>query len=99
MTVAAATAAPAALAPPDPIAVYRDDGPLSRALGTLLGRALRLPGAGLLLLALLTLVAAIAIGGGDTPHGVAAVTLEFPAGALEAVEEARSGPEPERAGP
>jgi xylan 1,4-beta-xylosidase len=32
------------------------------------------------------------------PHGVAAVTLEFPAGALEAVEEAGSGSGPERAG-
>ena len=33
------------------------------------------------------------------PHGVAAITLEFPAGALEAVEKAGSGPEPERAEP
>ena len=75
MTAAAVTASPAALAPPDPIAVYRDDGPLARALGTLLGGALRLPGAALLLVALLALVAAIAIGGGDTPRPVAAAVL------------------------
>ena len=35
MTAAAITATPTALAPPDPIAVYRDDGPLARALGRL----------------------------------------------------------------
>jgi Family of unknown function (DUF5941) len=61
----------AVLAPPDPIVVYRDDGPLARALGGILP----LPGAGLLLLALLTLVAAIAIGGGDTSYPVAAAVL------------------------
>jgi hypothetical protein len=71
----AITAPPVALAPPDPITVYRDDGPLSHALGRLLGGVLRLPGAGLLLLALLALVAAIAIGGGDTPRPVAAAVL------------------------
>ena len=49
MTAAAITATPTALAPPDPIAVYRDDGPLARALGALLGRTLRLPGAALIL--------------------------------------------------
>ncbi len=41
MSAAAAAVEPAA--PPDPIAVYRDDGPLARALGAL-GRALPLPG-------------------------------------------------------
>jgi Family of unknown function (DUF5941) len=75
MSAAAVTASPVVLAPPDPVAVYRDDGPLSRALGALLGRALPLPGAALLLLALLALVAAIAIGGGDTPRPVAAAVL------------------------
>ena len=68
MSAAAVTVSPTALAPPDPIAVYRDDGPLARALGALLGRAVRLPGAGLILIALLSLAAAIAIGGGDTPR-------------------------------
>ena len=68
---AAVAASPTALAPPDPIAVYRDDGPLARALGAL-GRVLPLPGAGLVLVGLVSLLAAIAIGGGDTPHAVAA---------------------------
>ena len=74
MSAAAVTTAPTALAPPDPIAVYRDDGPLARALGGL-GRVLPLPGAGLLLLALLVLTGAIAIGGGDTSHAVAGAVL------------------------
>jgi uncharacterized protein DUF5941 len=74
MSAAAATA-PVVLAPPDPITVYRDDGPLARALGSLLGRALRLPGAVLLLVALLALVAAVAIGGADTSTPVAAAVL------------------------
>jgi uncharacterized protein DUF5941 len=75
MSAAAATAAPIVLAPPDPITVYRDDGPLARALGSLLGGALRLPGAALLLVAILALAAAIAIGGGDTSRPVAAAVL------------------------
>ena len=75
MTAAAVTSSPAALAPPDPLTVYRDDGPLSRALGALLGRVVPLPGAGLLLAAFLVLIAAIAIGGGDTPRPVAAAVL------------------------
>jgi len=62
------------LAPPDPIAVYRDDGPLARALGAL---PLRLPGAGLLLVAFLSLIAAIAIGGGDTSQPVAAAVVAW----------------------
>jgi Family of unknown function (DUF5941) len=74
MSAAAVTVAPTALAPPDPIAVYRDDGPLARALGAL---PLRLPGAGLLLIAFLSLIAAIAIGGGDTSHGVAAAVVAW----------------------
>jgi hypothetical protein len=44
-------------------------------LGSRLGGILRLPGAVLVLVALLVLVAAVAIGGGDTPHGVAAAVL------------------------
>jgi Family of unknown function (DUF5941) len=64
----------AVLAPPEPIAVYRDDGPLARALGAL---PVPLPGAGLLLVAFLSLIAAIAIGGGDTPHAVAAAVIAW----------------------
>jgi Family of unknown function (DUF5941) len=77
MSAAAVTAAPTALAPPDPIAVYRDDGPLARALGSLLGRALRLPGAALILAGMVPLVAAVAIGGGDTSRPVAAAVLAW----------------------
>jgi hypothetical protein len=75
MSAAAISASPVAVAPPDPIDVYRDDGPLARALGSLLGGALRVPGAVLVLVALLVLVAAVAIGGGDTSHPVAAAVL------------------------
>ena len=77
MTAAAVTASPTALAPPDPITVYRDDGPLARALGAALGRALRLPGAALVLAGLAPLVAVVAIGGGDTSRGVAAAVLAW----------------------
>ena len=77
MTAAAITATPTALAPPDPIAVYRDDGPLARALGALLGRTLRLPGAALILAGMLPLLAAVAIGGGDTSRLVAAAVLAW----------------------
>jgi uncharacterized protein DUF5941 len=77
MTAAAVTASPAALAPPDPITVYRDDSPLARALGAALGRALRLPGAALVLAGLAPLLAAVAIGGGDTSRGVAAAVLAW----------------------
>ena len=72
MTAAAVTATPTALAPPDPIAVYRDDGPLARALGAL-GRVVPLPGPVLILAALVSLLAAVAIGGGDTRLVAAAV--------------------------
>jgi hypothetical protein len=74
MSAAAVTVSPTALAPPDPIAVYRDDGALARALGVL---PLRLPGAALLLVAFLSLIAAIAIGGGDTSQPVAAAVVAW----------------------
>jgi Family of unknown function (DUF5941) len=77
MSAAAVTASPTALAPPDPITVYRDDGPLARALGGLLGRALRLPGAVLVMAGLLPLLAAVAIGGGDASRTVAAAVLAW----------------------
>ena len=64
----------AVLAPPEPVAVYRDDGPLARALGSL---PVPLPGAGLLLIAFLSLIAAIAIGGGDTSQPVAAAVIAW----------------------
>jgi hypothetical protein len=77
MSAAAVTASPTALAPPDPITVYRDDGLLARALGDALGRALRLPGAALVLAALAPLLAAVAFGGGDISRGVAAAVLAW----------------------
>jgi hypothetical protein len=77
MSAAAVTASPAALAPPDPIAVYRDDGPLARMLGGLLGLALRLPGPALILAGLLPLIAAVAIGGGDASRPAAAAVLAW----------------------
>ena len=65
MSAAAVTVCPTALAPPDPIAVYRDDGPLARALGRCSAACgCRAPGC--CSSRLLSLIAAIAIGGGDT---------------------------------
>jgi hypothetical protein len=62
-------------APPDPIAVYRDDGPLARALG----RALRLPvpPPALALAGLVPLLVVVVVGGGDVSHGAAAVVLAW----------------------
>jgi hypothetical protein len=78
MSAAAVTApGPALAAPPDPIAVYRDDGPLARALGSLLGGRLRLPSAALVLAGLLPLLGAIAIGGADVSRPVAAAVVAW----------------------
>ena len=69
--------APRPVAPPDPITVYRDDGPLARVLGSVVGRALRLPGAALVVAGLVPLLAAVAIGGGDASRAVAAAVLAW----------------------
>jgi hypothetical protein len=69
--------APRPVAPPDPITVYRDDGPLARVLGSVVGRALRLPGAALVVAGLMPLLAAVAIGGGDASRAVAAAVLAW----------------------
>jgi hypothetical protein len=74
--VSAARVATAATRP-DPIPVYRDDGPLARALGALLGRALPVPGPLLILLGLLGLLAAVVFGGPDTSLGVTGVVLAW----------------------
>ena len=50
---------------PDPVAIYRDDGLLARALGRALGRVLPLPGALMALAGLAPVVAVAAIAGGD----------------------------------
>jgi hypothetical protein len=78
MSAAAATARPAAVAArPDPVAVYRDDGPLAGALGRLLGRATGL-GAPLLVLAgLIPLLVVVALGGDDVSRPGAAVVLAW----------------------
>ena len=62
----------------EPVPVYRDDGPLALALGTLLRPlAGAVPPPLLLLLALAPLLAAAAIWGGDPPAAVAAIVLAW----------------------
>jgi Family of unknown function (DUF5941) len=72
----AATTAPAQDQPalPRNEAVYRDDGPLSLALGRVLGRA---PGLALLLVGTGGLLLLIAIAGGDASNGVAAAGVAW----------------------
>jgi Family of unknown function (DUF5941) len=65
------------LAPPDPIAVYRDDGPLARALGRTLGRVVPLPAPVLALAGLAPLLVVAIDGGGDVPHAAAAAVLAW----------------------
>jgi len=62
---------------PDPIPVYRDDGPLALALGRALGPVVKLPAPLLIALGLLALVAAIVIGGPDTSLGVAGAVIAW----------------------
>jgi uncharacterized protein DUF5941 len=62
---------------PDPIPVYRDDGPLALALGRALGPVVKLPAPLLIGLGLLALVAAIAIGGADVSLGVAGAVIAW----------------------
>jgi hypothetical protein len=64
----------AVAAPPDPIAVYRDDGPIARELGDL-GRSLPLPGPALSLAALVPLLVVAVAGGSELSHTGAAVVL------------------------
>ena len=67
----AATVAPPVLPPGE--AVYRDDGPLARALG----RAVPVPALALLLAGVGVLLAAIAVAGDDASPGLAAAVLAF----------------------
>ena len=62
---------------PDPIPVYRDDGPLALALGRALGPVVKLPPPLLIVLGLIPLVAVIAIAGPDTSLGVAGAVLAW----------------------
>jgi hypothetical protein len=57
---------------PEPIGVYRDDGLVARALARMLGRAVPLPGAALILAALVPLLAVAALVGGDVSTAAAA---------------------------
>jgi hypothetical protein len=67
--------AAAVAAPPDLIALYRDDGPIARALGGALPAAVRVPGVVLIVAGLAPLLAAAAIGG--VSRGVAAAVLAW----------------------
>ena len=78
MTAAATTAMPVrADAAHDPVTVYRDDGPLARALGRLLSPWLRLPAPVLLLAGVAPLLAGAATWGGRVSLGVAAGVLAW----------------------
>jgi hypothetical protein len=54
----------------NPLAVYRDDGPLARALGGALGRAVRLPALVVLAAGLAPLLLAIVLEGDDVSDGM-----------------------------
>jgi hypothetical protein len=75
MSAAAIVREPAA--PPDPIAVYRDDGPIARALGRELGRELPLPAALIVLAGLVPLLVVAILAGGDVSNVGAAVVLAW----------------------
>jgi hypothetical protein len=64
-------------APPDPIAVYRDDGPLARALGRAAGRALPLPPAALIAGGLAPLLVVAVVRGGEVSYAGAGVVLAW----------------------
>jgi hypothetical protein len=61
----------------DLVTLYRDDGPLARALGSTLGRVVRLPPVPLILGGLVPLLAVAAFGGPDVSLGVAAAVLAW----------------------
>jgi hypothetical protein len=75
MSAAAAIVAPVR---PEPVAVYRDDGPISRALGAVARPALtRVPPPLLIALGLVPLLAVCAIWGSDVSHAAAAALLAW----------------------
>jgi hypothetical protein len=69
-------AAPAAVSR-SPIEVYRDDGPLARALGSRLGAAVSLPPSTLLLAGAIPLIAVLAIGRDDAPRILVGAALAW----------------------
>ena len=77
--------------PPDAIAVYRDDGPLARAVARVLGPALPVPGALLALGALAAVIAVAAIAGAGASTPVAVVLIAWVILAGGASRGARTG--------
>jgi hypothetical protein len=75
MSAAAADVPATALPRHDPIAVYRDDGPIAHALGAL--PLAGLPATVLIAAALVPLLAVAAIWGGDVSHGAAAAMIAW----------------------
>ena len=74
----------AAAAPPETLAVLRDDGPLATALGRALGPALPLPAPALAALGALPLLVLIAVAGGDASVPVAAAAVAWAVACLGA---------------
>jgi uncharacterized protein DUF5941 len=62
---------------PEPIPVYRDDGPIALAVGALARPLADVPAPPLILAALVPLLAVAAFGGADVPHGVVAAVLAW----------------------
>jgi hypothetical protein len=77
MSTAAAAAVQEPAAPPDPIAVYRDDGPIARALGRELGRELPLPAALIVLAGLIPLLVVVIAGGNGVANVGAGVVVAW----------------------
>jgi hypothetical protein len=94
MTLSASTV-PALADEPSKLPIYRDDGPLARALGASLGGAVRLPAPVLVALGAAPMVATLAIAGADVaPAAVVAVLawLVLLAGVSTGVPEGRRVP-------
>lgn len=71
----------AVLARPEPITVYRDDGPLARALGVVLGRVVPLPAPLLIVLGLVPVLVAAVVGVSEPVAAVIVAWLLLTAGA------------------
>ena len=61
----------------DRVTLFRDDGPLARALGSAVGRAVAVPPVLLVLAGLLPLLAVVVIGGSDVSHPATAAVLAW----------------------
>jgi hypothetical protein len=85
----------AAAAHPDPVSVYRDDGPLARALGGVLAPVVPLPAPLLILAAVAPLLAAVALAGAGASRPLAAAVLAW---AIAAGAASRGRPQSAKAG-